>query len=72
MRKPIFSREGANVTIVKDGVVVDETGGDYGEEGFIYQQYNELQNFSGNIPVIGSWLFGGVPAGMGIREGRSL
>ncbi len=72
VRKPVFSREGANVTIVKNGVVVDETGGEYGEEGFIYQQYTELPNFSGNIPIIGSWLIGGVPAGMGIREGSNL
>jgi len=72
VRKPVFSREGANVTIVKNGVVVDETGGEYGEEGFIYQQYNELPDFSGNVPIIGSWLIGGVPAGMGIREGSKL
>jgi glutathionylspermidine synthase len=72
VRKPVFSREGANVTIVKNGVVADETGGEYGEEGFIYQQYTELPNFSGNIPIIGSWLIGGIPAGMGIREGSKL
>ncbi len=72
VRKPVFSREGANVTIVKSGVVADETGGEYGEEGFIYQQYTELPNFSGNIPIIGSWLIGGIPAGMGIREGSKL
>ena len=72
VRKPVFSREGANVTIVKKGVVADETGGDYGDEGFIYQQYTELPDFSKNIPIIGSWLIGGVPAGMGIRESSKL
>ncbi|MBD0376122.1 MAG: glutathionylspermidine synthase family protein, partial [Flavisolibacter sp.] len=45
---------------------------DYGEEGYIYQQYFELPNFNGNTPVIGSWLIGGVPAGMGIRESSGL
>lgn len=72
VRKPVFSREGANVTIIKNDIVMDETSGEYGEEGFIYQQYAELPNFSGNIPIIGSWLIGGVPAGMGIREGSKL
>jgi glutathionylspermidine synthase len=72
VRKPVFSREGANVTIIKNGVIADETGGDYGEEGFIYQQYTELPAFSTNIPIIGSWLIGGVPAGIGIRESAKL
>jgi len=72
VRKPVFSREGANVTIVKNGVVQEETTGEYGDEGFIYQQYTELPNFSGNVPVIGSWLIGSIPAGMGIRESSGL
>jgi glutathionylspermidine synthase len=72
VRKPVFSREGANVTIVKNGVVQEETTGEYGDEGFIYQQYTELPNFSRNVPVIGSWLIGGIPAGMGIRESSGL
>lgn len=72
VRKPVFSREGANISIVKNGVIMDETGGNYGAEGFIYQQYTELPSFSGNVPVIGSWLIGGMPAGIGIREGSSL
>src|SRR5947199_4252718 len=37
IRKPLLAREGANITVVKDGRVIAETGGDYGEEGFIYQ-----------------------------------
>jgi glutathionylspermidine synthase len=72
VRKPVFSREGANVTIVRNGVTMDETGGDYGQEGFIYQQYTELPRFSGAVPIIGSWLIGGAPAGMGIRESSGL
>lgn len=72
VRKPIFSREGANITIIKNDVVLEETGGEYGAEGFIYQEYTELPNYSGNVPVIGSWLIGGVPAGMGIRESSGL
>lgn len=72
VQKPVYSREGANVLIIQDGKLVEQTGGDYGEEGYVYQQYFELPNHEGNIPIIGSWLIGGEAAGMGIREGSGL
>lgn len=70
-KKPVFSREGANVTLVKDGVVIEQTGGDYGEEGYVYQELVEIPSFDGKYPVIGSWVIGGLSAGMGIRETSS-
>ena len=72
VQKPVYSREGANVKVVKNGVVAEQTGGEYGEEGFVIQDYAELPTFDGKHPVIGSWLIGGVPAGMGIRESDGL
>ena len=72
VQKPVYSREGANVKIVKNGVVAEQTEGEYGSEGYIIQDYAELPDFNGNHPVIGSWLIGGVPAGMGIRESDGL
>ena len=66
--KPLLSREGANVRIVSPWHAPAETGGDYGEEGFVYQQYAPLPDFDGHHPVIGSWIVGQDPAGMGIRE----
>jgi len=72
VQKPVYSREGANVKIVKNGVVTEQTGGDYGEEGYVIQDYAPLPDFDGNHPVIGSWLIGGVAAGMGIRESDGL
>lgn len=72
VKKPIFSREGANVTIVVNDQVLEANGGEYGEEGHVYQEYFALPNMDGNKPVIGSWLIGGVPAGMGIRESLGL
>ena len=72
VKKPVFSREGANVTIIENGKLLEATGGDYGEEGFLYQQYFQLPDFDGNRPVIGSWLIAGIPAGMGIRESSGL
>ena len=67
-KKPILSREGANIQLVKDGNVLEETGGEYGEEGFIYQELCELPKFGDNHALIGSWIIGQEPAGMGIRE----
>ncbi len=72
VKKPILSREGANIEIVQNNVTLQKTGGEYGEEGFIYQELYSLPAFSGNYPVIGSWIIGQQPAGMGIREASSL
>jgi glutathionylspermidine synthase len=67
VKKPIYSREGANVSITAGGATV-EAPGDYGEEGFIWQAYQRLPVFDGNYTVIGSWIVGELPAGIGIRE----
>ena len=67
VKKPIYSREGANVSITSAGRTVEAPGG-YGEEGFIWQAYHELPRFDGNYTVIGSWIVGDAPAGIGIRE----
>ena len=67
--KPLLAREGANVSIRRAGQVVAESAGDYGEEGFVYQQLYPLpETAPGCFPVIGSWVVDGEPAGMGIRE----
>lgn len=67
VRKPLLSREGANVTLfgTQDDI---STLGDYGEEGFVYQALASLPVYEGRTPVIGSWVIDGAPAGMGIRE----
>ena len=43
--KPIYSREGSNVTIVQDGRTIAETGGDYTEGPHIYQEFRPLPEF---------------------------
>src|SRR5882672_139201 len=70
VKKPLYSREGANVSITSGGRTV-EAPGEYGEEGFIWQAYHELPRFDGNSTVIGSWIVGEEPAGIGIREDAS-
>lgn len=67
VRKPIYSREGANIAITSGGRTL-EHGGEYGEEGWIWQAYHALPRFGDNHAVIGSWIVGGEPAGIGIRE----
>lgn len=68
VRKPKLSREGANVTFIEGGVTVEETGGDYGHEGHVYQAAAELPEFEGNRAVCGVWIVDHEPAGLGIRE----
>jgi glutathionylspermidine synthase len=66
--KPLFSREGANITIVRHGDVVSRQQGPYGAEGYIRQALAPLPNFSGQYPVLGSWLVDHEPCGLSIRE----
>ena len=68
VRKPLYSREGANVALVSDGMTVMEQQGPYGAEGFVRQALAPLPNFSGQYPVIGSWLIDHAPCGLSIRE----
>ena len=70
VKKPLLSREGANVTIRSRGVVRWQPG-DYGQEGYVYQGVAPLPVFAGRYPVIGSWIVGEEPAGIGIREDDS-
>jgi len=49
------------------GTVVEQEG-PYGAEGFIRQAFAPLPNFSGQYPVLGSWLVDHTPCGLSIRE----
>jgi glutathionylspermidine synthase len=70
VRKPLFSREGANI-LTRRGKETRETEGWYGREGHVFQRYHRLPDFGGNFPVIGSWVIAGESAGIGIREDTS-
>jgi glutathionylspermidine synthase len=71
VRKPIYSREGANVALISAGVTVVEQAGPYGAEGFIRQALAPLPEFSGQYPVLGSWLVDHTPCGLSIREDKN-
>lgn len=67
-KKPILSREGANVSLVDKGTLVASADGDYGAEGYVYQQLCALPKFGDKYAVIGSWVVGNLSCGMCIRE----
>ncbi len=74
VRKPLFSREGANIDIVRTGVTVETTGGPYtGPQ--IVQALAPVRAFDDNLrlsakrhPVLGLWMVDQECCGMGIRE----
>ena len=45
VRKPMYSREGANVALVSGGVTLAEQQGPYGAEGFVRQAYRAAAEF---------------------------
>jgi glutathionylspermidine synthase len=71
VRKPLYSREGANIEIVVSGEAVDSDTGPYGAEGFVRQAVAPLPQFDGNYTVLGSWFAGGRPCGLSVREDSS-
>ncbi len=71
-RKPLLSRRGANIDIVRDGDIVTRNDGPYGDEGYIVQAFHPLPNFDGRRPVLGCWMVAGDAAALGIREDVGL
>ncbi len=70
--KPLFSREGANISITENGKQIAHVDGPYGREGMIVQQFHPLPKFGDSYTVIGSWLINDQPAGIGLREDHQL
>lgn len=68
VKKPIHSREGANIELYRNRSVRAATDGPYANGAFVCQALYELPSFDGNVPVIGSWVIDGEAAGIGIRE----
>lgn len=68
VRKPLFSREGANVTLANGRSPAVTMPGHYGQEGHIRQALAPLPVFDGRHAVIGSWIVADQPAGIGVRD----
>jgi glutathionylspermidine synthase len=77
IKKPLFSREGANISLINSDqqansqLEITLSEGPYGNEGFVVQQRCALPVFSGNHTLIGSWLVDDQPAGITIREDKT-
>ena len=66
--KPVFSREGENVSLLDQGIIVEEASGEYGDEPRVVQGYAPLFESDGMHAVLGSWIIGDRAAGLGMRE----
>ena len=67
VRKPIYSREGANITIIRDNATVAFTGGPYNGPQ-IYQALAPEAVFDQRHPILGLWMIDQECCGLGIRE----
>ncbi|KQY91080.1 MULTISPECIES: glutathionylspermidine synthase family protein [unclassified Brevundimonas] len=68
VRKPLFSREGANIAIVEAGVREEGLDAGYGQGSHIRQALHAPPRFDGRHVIVGSWLVGDEPAGLALRE----
>ncbi|MCP4528491.1 MAG: glutathionylspermidine synthase family protein [Aestuariibacter sp.] len=66
--KPVHSREGANITILDSGEVVEAVEGDYGNHTMVAQKFYSLPKFGDDYTLIGSWVIGDKACGLTIRE----
>lgn len=72
VRKPFFSREGANIELRTTSGERLFQEGPYTEGPFILQKFEPLPKFGDSFTLIGSWVIGDVPSGIGIREDDTL
>lgn len=72
VRKPVFSREGANIDLVMPTGETMSSPGPYDDCAAILQAYHPLPAFDGHYPLIGSWVIADEPVGMGLREDATL
>lgn len=76
VRKPILSREGANISLIENGKSSVLPGSPensaYGAEGYIIQQWVDLPCHQNFYSQIGSWVVGDNSVGIGMREDTSV
>ncbi len=78
VRKPLLSREGANVELLTDSGERIQAAGPYDDSPFIRQALQPLPKFrdqargQDTYTMIGSWVVGDSAAGIGIREDSTL
>lgn len=79
VKKPVLSREGANIEIINENKSIINTPGSYTKSGYIYQEHYPMPEIDAPektgwletnkvYPVIGSWVVGDKSAGICLRE----
>ncbi|HEY6943354.1 glutathionylspermidine synthase family protein [Dokdonella sp.] len=71
VRKPLLSREGANIELHGDAGERLRSDGPYGDSPCIRQAFHPLVEFGGGYPLVGSWVVGDRASGIGVREDDS-
>ena len=72
VRKPLLSREGANIEVHAGRGERLHSDGPYGDAPCIRQAFHPLARFDGGYPLVGSWVVGDRASGIGLREDESL
>jgi glutathionylspermidine synthase len=72
VRKPLLSRQGANIEIVIDGKTDYRSDGPYGADAHILQGFHPLPDHGGLYPLVGCWMIASKAVGLCIREDTSL
>ena len=72
VRKPLLSRQGANIEIFKNGQIYYKNDGPYSENKHIIQGFEPLPEHKGFYPLIGCWLIASKAVGLGVREDNKL
>ncbi|QWU80611.1 glutathionylspermidine synthase family protein [Campylobacter novaezeelandiae] len=70
VKKPIFGREGANISIIKNDEVICENQGPY-QNNFIYQEFIELNEYNKEYYQAGVF-FAYEGCGLGFRKGSMI
>jgi len=76
VKKPLLSREGANITLFRDHAKILETDGPYGGGRFVFQELAPPSVFpsatgDSRYPTLGLWMIDQECCGMGVRESAS-
>lgn len=68
VRKPLFSREGANIAVLDGDRVIAQSDGPYGGDGWVWQGWTPLARIGTASAVLGLWMIGDKCHGLGMRE----
>ena len=71
--KPIVGRIGENITITgSGGETLHQSEGRFGARTLVYQEKFDLPKRDDYYAILGGWVIGGIAAGVGIREDKSI